>query len=125
MDNLDKTISESDWNGWKVLRMSGMRPPSQRMPRPSDLLHMQRGRPPSMGMSTRYLGGEQIEGSHHVDDRAKGSPETRRTERRREAKTIRNSLMGCLIGDISRGSLTLEEVQQGLWQRLPAGDMGA
>ena len=29
--------------------------------------------------------------------------------------------MGCLIGEITRGSAKLEEVQQGLWQKLLAG----
>ena len=56
--NPENTISEPDLNGWKVLQICGTRPPSQRMPQPSDLLHMQRGRPLTMELSTRYLGGE-------------------------------------------------------------------
>ena len=57
--------------------------------------------------------GEHSKGSHHEIDRAEDSPETSNQQKEKgEDETIWNILMGCLVGDITRGSPTLE-VKQG------------
>ena len=52
-------------------------------------------------------------------------PQRRRPskEEKGEAEAIKSTLMGCLIGEITGGSPNLEEVQQGIWQKLSAGDV--
>ena len=102
--------------------MSGLRPPYQGMQGPSGLLYMQRGTPPAMGLSTRQLGREQTVGSPNRVGRAKVSAQKRQQRREGETEKIKKMFMGCLIGAVASGSPTLEEVRQGLWQRLTAGD---
>ena len=62
-----------------------------------------------MGLPTGYLGGEQTEESHCRDSGAEDPPETGAS-----TEAIRSIPMGCLIGEITKGSPELEEVQQGL-----------
>ena len=61
--------------------MSGTRPSSQGMPRPSDMLYMQQGRTLIMDLSPRHMGGEHSEGSHHEIDTAEDSQETRNQQK--------------------------------------------
>ena len=118
----DNTSNGADRIRWTVLQMSDIRPPHQGMPRPSGLLHMLRGWPSTMGLSTGYLGGKQTEESHLKGCRAEDPPETWDSKEEKGEAETNSTLVDGLIGEITSDSPKLVEIQQGLWQKLSAGD---
>ena len=96
----DDTSNEAHGIRWTVLQMSNTRPPQQGMPRPSGLLNMQRDSPSTMGLSTRYMRGEQTEESHHRSCRAEDPPRDKGTTKKRKG---RQKLLDALSWGVSLG----------------------